>query len=86
MLSLVDCIAFSGLTPDQLEAVACYKHVPVIVAAEWAETELDKPEGAREVEDMLASEVKVANDHHLPCAASWIKALAEFQISHPELA
>lgn len=86
MLSLVDCIAFSGLTPDQLEAVACYKHVPVIVAAEWAETELDKPHGAEKVEDMLASEVMVANEHHLSCAASWVRALAEFHVSHPELA
>lgn len=86
MLSLVDCIAFSGLTPDQLEAVACHRHVPVIVAAEWAETELDKPHGAETVEDVLAMEVKLANAHHLPCAASWINALAEFHVSHPELA
>lgn len=85
MLSLVDCIAFSGLTPDQLEAVACYKHVPVIVAAEWAETALDKPNGAEEVEDVLASEVMVATAHHLACAECWTKALSEFHTSHPEL-
>lgn len=85
MLSLVDCIAFSGLTPDQLEAVACAKHVPVIVAAEWAETELDKPHGAEAVESVLALEVQMANNHHLPCAASWIRALDEFHTTHPEL-
>lgn len=86
MLSLVDCIAFSGLTPDQLEAVACYKHVPVIVAAEWAETVLDEPRGAEQVEAMLASEVMLASTHHLPCAECWSRALADFHTAHPELA
>jgi len=85
MLSLVDCIAFSGLTPDQLEAVACHKHVPVIVAAEWAETILDQPHGAEQVEDMLASEAKVASAHHLARAECWTRALAEFHTMHPEL-
>lgn len=86
MLSLVDCIAFSGLTPDQLEAVACYKHVPVIVAAEWAETALDSDQGTDEVELALAAEVKLAQIHHLACTDAWCQALAEFRLSHPKAA
>ncbi|HLO75248.1 MAG TPA: hypothetical protein VK196_02175 [Magnetospirillum sp.] len=85
MLSLVDCIAFSGLTPDQLEAVACHKHVPVIVAAEWAETALDSFEGTHEVEVALAEEARLAAAHHLDCAACRDKALGEFRRQHPEL-
>lgn len=85
MLSLVDCIAFSGLTPDQLEAVACHKHVPVIVAAEWAETALDSLEGTHAVESALADEAKLAAAHHLACADNWDKALDEFRRQHPEL-
>ncbi|MCR6630774.1 MAG: hypothetical protein NVV74_12390 [Magnetospirillum sp.] len=85
MLSLVDCIAFSGLTPDQVEAVACYKHVPVIVAAEWAESALDTSEGTHEVEVALAEEARLANSHHLSSAASWDRALDEFRHQHPEL-
>lgn len=85
MLSMVDCIAFSGLTPDQLEAVACHKHVPVIVAAEWAETALDTPDGPHEVETVLAEEAQLAADHHLACAECWDKALSEFRTQHPEL-
>lgn len=86
MLSMVDCIAFSGLTTDQLDAVACYKHIPVIVAAEWAETTLDNAQGVEEVEDALASEVRVATAHHLACADAWGKALDEFRVSHPSVA
>jgi alkylhydroperoxidase family enzyme len=86
MLSLEDCIAFSGLTPDQLEAVACFKHVPVIVAAEWAETALTSRDGTHEVETALAEEAKLAASHHLGCAECWNKALSEFRKQHPELA
>lgn len=85
MLSLVDCIAFSGLTPSQLEAVACFKHVPVIVAAEWAETALDSEDGTHEVETALAEEARLASAHHLACAEDWDKALDEFRHQHPEL-
>lgn len=85
MLSLVDCIAFSGLTPDQLEAVSCYRHVPVIVAAEWAETALDSLDGTHEVETALAEEAKLATAHHLACAGCWDKALDQFRREHPEL-
>jgi|AGTN01.3.fsa_nt_gi hypothetical protein len=82
MLALIDCIAFSGLSPDQVDAVACYKHIPVIVAAEWAESALEDPHGVEEVEDMLASEAMVAAEHHLACAESWSLALAEFRHEH----
>lgn len=82
MLSLIDCIAFSGLTPDQLDAVACYKHVPAIVAAEWAETVLDDASGCAEIEAVLVAEVALAHAHRLPCATSWDRGLDEFRRAH----
>jgi hypothetical protein len=85
MLSLTDCIAFSGLTCEQLEAVARYRHVPVIIAAEWAETTLEGPDGAEQVEAVLASEVMFATAHRLSCAECWNQALADFHKAHPEL-
>ena len=60
MLSLEDCIAFSGLTPDQLDAVACHKHLPPIVAAEWAEGALETQCGCSDVEHIVAAEVAFA--------------------------
>lgn len=77
MLSLVDCIAFSGLTPDQLDAVACFKHVPTIVAAEWAEMASDG-----EIESALAQEARLAVAHHMAQAACWEHALEEFRRVH----
>ena len=83
MLSLEDCIAFSGLTRDQLDAVACYKHLPPIIAAEWAETVLDRPQGCNEVERILEEEITFACDHHPDCVSRWRCGLAEFRHDHP---
>lgn len=79
MLSLVDCIAFSGLTPDQLDAVACFKHLPPIVAAEWGELALETKQGRDEVESILRDECRFARQHHLACAKAWSRALSDFR-------
>lgn len=83
MLSLVDCIAFSGLTPEQVDAVACFKHVPPIIAAEWAEGALESPQGCHEVEAMLTVEAALAHAHHLSSEHDWTEALTAFRASHP---
>jgi len=82
MLSLVDCIAFSGLTREQLDAVACHEHLPLIVVAEWAETILERDEGCAKVEAILAEEVEAASIHHQDRAAEWAHGLEEFRRDH----
>lgn len=83
MLTLQDCIAFSGLTPEQLEAVADYKHLPDVVAAEWAEGALETPRGCKEVEAMLLLEIEAACAHgDQVCAARYRHGLEEFLKAH----
>lgn len=60
MLQLVDCIAFSGLTSEQLEAVAIHKHMPMVVACEWAECAEECTEGCLVIEGMIEEEVEIA--------------------------
>ena len=57
MLTLQDCIGFVGLTPEQVEAIADHEHLEMILATEWAECILDKPNGCMIVEGVLADEV-----------------------------
>ncbi len=57
MLTLQDCLGFSRLTPEQIEAIAVHQHLEMIVAAEWAESMLDRPGGRSVVERVLAAEV-----------------------------
>lgn len=83
MLSLEDCIAFSGLTVNQLDAVACHEHLPLIIVAEWAETVLAAADGCTRVAAILAEEVEEAPHHHKDRAADWAEALAQFRRDHP---
>jgi hypothetical protein len=84
MLTLQDCIGFSGLTPDQLEAIADHEHLDMIIAAEWAEVTLDKPEGEELVERMLAEEIDRCASHHKDEALRRYQAgLEEFHKQHP---
>jgi hypothetical protein len=82
MLSLEDCIAFSGLTAEQLDAVACHEHLPLIVVAEWAETVLDAEDGCLRVAAILAEEVEAAKVHHRDRCGAWAQGLEQFRRDH----
>lgn len=83
MLSLEDCIAFSGLTAEQLDAVACHEHLPLIIVAEWAETVLEAEEGCIKVAAILAEEVEAAAIHHKDRLGDWAHGLEQFLREHP---
>lgn len=83
MLTLQDCIAFSGLTSDQLDAIAHHKHLPQVIAAEWAETVLDRSDGAQIVEAALVEEVDFACAHgDARCAERYRRGLEDFRRQH----
>ncbi|MDO8606584.1 MAG: hypothetical protein Q7R40_08615 [Phaeospirillum sp.] len=82
MLSLEDCIAFSGLTREQVDAVACHEHLPLIIIAEWAESMLETEDGCTMVEAILAEEVAAAGIHHRDRADEWSHALEDFRREH----
>jgi len=63
MLTLQDCIGLSGLTSEQVEAIADHEHLDMILAAEWAETVLDRPNGQTIVEHILIEEISFCRDH-----------------------
>lgn len=80
MLTLEDCMDFSGLTPDQLDAVARHNHMPAVIAAEWAETVLDREGGVRLIEAALIEEVAAARAHgDARCAERYRQALLQFR-------
>ena len=47
MITLEDCIAFCGLTEQEVLAVAEHEHIPEVAAAALAEYLLNRPKGAR---------------------------------------
>ncbi len=83
MLTLTDCVAFSGLTADQLDAIADHQHLPTVLAAEWAETMLDRMEGWRLVEAMLTEEADIAGCRgDADCAERYRQGLEDFRLHY----
>jgi len=87
MLTLNDCIAFSGLTDEQLEAIAHHEHLSLILAAELAEDMVGCRNGCARLAAMLVEEAReaaLAGDCRR--AAQVRHALHEFLAEHPGLA
>lgn len=86
MLQLTDCIAFSGLNGDQLEAVAVHKRLPMIIAAEWAGHAFGCAGGCRTIGGILAEEARAAlADGNHDRFERYRRALDDFVRDHPGL-
>ena len=76
MISLEDCIALSGLTRDEIDAIAEHEHVPEIAAAALAQYMLHHGHGARDIRGMIVDDIRVAlRDGNKQHAATLFAAL-----------
>ncbi len=60
MLSLEDCIALSGLTEDEVLAIAEHEHVPEIAAAELGNYLIQSPDGELCIKEMIRDDIAAA--------------------------
>ena len=60
MISLEDCIAFSGLTEEEILAIAEHEHIPEAVACGLAKYLSSSPGGPDRVRNMIVDDVKTA--------------------------
>lgn len=60
MLTLEDCIALSGLTEEEIDAIARHEHVPELVAAEIARYLAHAPNGAPVVRRIILDDLRDA--------------------------
>ncbi|MEZ5841495.1 MAG: hypothetical protein R3D02_14060 [Hyphomicrobiales bacterium] len=86
MISIEDCIAFTGLDRDEIDAIAEHEHMPEIAAAALASYLLHQAHGAEQIRDMIVDDIRGAlgredNAH----AAQLFAALRHFMADHPEL-
>ena len=85
MISLEDCIAMSGLTEQEVMAIAEHEHVPEIAAAAIGRYLLKKPNGVDKIRDMIRDDIHDAlsrgdKDH----AGELLMVLRHFLATHPE--
>ena len=86
MITLEDCIAFCGLTEEEVLALAEHEHVPEIAAAAMAEYLVGQPHGGEKIRDMIIDDVRQAQvvgdrEHVL----TLLHVLHHFLKAHPEV-
>jgi hypothetical protein len=60
MLTLEDCIALSGLTRDEIDAIAEHEHVPQVIATELGHYLLHLPEGRQAIKAIIRDDIVAA--------------------------
>ncbi len=84
MLSLQECIDFSNLTEDEIEAIAEHEHIPEIVAAELGATLLQTTSGVCLIKLYLLENIEQARSRGNFDKANRLEALyRRFNRDHP---
>jgi hypothetical protein len=85
MISLEDCIAFCGLTEEEVLAIAEHEHRPEIVACALAQYLLNQEHGPEKVRDMIVDDVRAAqargDREHV---RTLLHVLHQFLKAHPQ--
>jgi hypothetical protein len=85
MITLEDCVAFSGLTEEEVLAIAEHEHLPEIAATALAQYLLSKQHGSEMVRDMIIGDIRRAqlgsDKKHV---LTLLHVLHHFLKTHPE--
>ena len=85
MVSLKDCIAFSGLDENEVAAIGEHEHIPDIAATALANYLLKQPYGGETIRKMIVDDIHQALDAgRVRHAAELFMALRHFLDQHPE--
>jgi hypothetical protein len=86
MISKEDCIAFSGLTPAEVEAIEEHEHCGDIAAAVLGRYVLQQSHGPERLRDMVVDDIRAAlHRHDTAHAKELMCALRQLLIEHPGL-
>lgn len=84
MISIEDCIGLSGLTLDEIEAIAEHEHVPECVATALGSYLVHKAHGNQIIRDMIRDDIRAALAHQdRQHAADLLATLRTFLAMHP---
>lgn len=85
MLTMDDCIGLSGLTEEEIAAIAEHEHVAAIVAMELGQCLLGDAVGRRRIADIIRDDIEIACAHGAAGhALDLSRALQAFLHDHPD--
>jgi hypothetical protein len=87
MITLEDCLAFCGLTEEEVLAIAEHEHLPVHAATAYAQYLLNKERGLEEICQMIADDIRAAQARgDRAHVQTLLHVLHHFIRAHPEAA
>ncbi|CAO3425287.1 hypothetical protein [Azospirillum endophyticum] len=63
MITFEDCVGMSGLTKEEIDAIAAHEHLPEIVAAELGSYLVATEAGQGEIRRMIEDDIAEARAH-----------------------
>jgi hypothetical protein len=86
MISLEDCVALSGLTEEQVLAIAEHEHLPEMAATALAQYLSTQRHGMEKIRDMIVHDIRQAQQRRdKPHILTLLHVLHRFLKSHPEV-
>ena len=86
MIKLEDCIAFCGLTEEEVLAIAEHEHLPDIAATALAQYLLSQERGTEKVRDMIVDDIREAQHRDDKVRVqTLLHVLHHFLKTHPEV-
>ncbi|PWC37833.1 hypothetical protein [Azospirillum sp. TSO35-2] len=83
MITIEDCIGMSGLTREEIDAIAEHEHLPEIVATELGNYLAATTAGQNEIRRMIEDDIATAKTHgHLERVAVLKITLCQFLKDH----
>ena len=86
MITLEDCVAFCGLTEEEVLAIAEHEHMPEIAATALAEYLMYQEHGTEKIRDMIVDDIRASqarNDRHH--VLTLLHVLHHYLRTHPEV-
>ena len=87
MITLADCVAFCGLTEEEVWAIAEHERLPEIAATAYAQYLLSRPQGTEKIRDIIVTDVRNAQRRgDRAHVLTLLHVLHHYLKSHPEAA
>jgi hypothetical protein len=87
MLTLKECIDYSGLHESEIEVIAEHEHIPDLEAMELGSFLLSTTKGRRRIRRMIANDLHQAcQSGDLQHAAELRRVLSKYDGAHPDCA
>ena len=85
MISFEDCVAFCGLSAEEVAAIAEHEHVPEVAAAALANYLMKRVHGPEAIRNMIVDDIRAALDERrFEHAAALFAALRHYLSTHAE--